>query len=65
MKYIVFEKTTHDNELNIHWIKGVKYKISDETNDLYFLNTRKGIKFAVDKKTENKDYKVFKGVVFD
>jgi len=59
-KYIIFNKNIITPLNKITYIKGVKYKISNESCDDYILCIKGKPVYFVSKSLENKEYKIGK-----
>lgn len=51
MKYLVFQKDVYDGDKLI-WGKKCTYKVIDELDDIYMLNTIDGVSFGIEKIAE-------------
>lgn len=58
MNYAEFLENVSDPDGKVKWIKGVKYKITYKTDDLYYLGKQNDITTAIDRALEGTIYKI-------
>lgn len=57
-KYLVFLEDIVSSNRLVKWLKGSKYKVIDETENLYYLEAQNKIELAIEKNLTDIKYEV-------